>query len=76
MDPNKLLEEIREILGKEYYVDCTEESREKDFNSLTPRNQMLLDDGDRLSGLVQDLDSWLSRGGFLPKAWERKKANE
>ena len=29
-------------------------------------------DGERLAELVDALDDWLSRGGFLPTAWERK----
>lgn len=28
-------------------------------------------DVDRLLELVQALDEWVSRGGFLPKAWAR-----
>jgi len=30
-----------------------------------------LDDVDRLVDLVDALDGWLSRGGFLPRRWER-----
>ena len=29
------------------------------------------DDAKELATLVQALDEWLSRGGFLPEAWER-----
>ncbi len=27
-------------------------------------------DAEQLACLVQDLDKWLSGGGFLPKSWE------
>jgi len=27
----------------------------------------------RLAGAFQDLDEWLTRGGFLPTAWERRR---
>jgi hypothetical protein len=29
-------------------------------------------DAERLAELVQALDEWLTRGGFLPARWERK----
>lgn len=31
------------------------------------------DDMDRLSQLVEALDDWLRKGGFLPRAWERDR---
>jgi hypothetical protein len=35
-----------------------------------------IDSGERLAHLVQDLHEWLSKGGFLPAAWERGGKNE
>lgn len=29
------------------------------------------DDLERLADLMEALDEWLSKGGFLPKAWQR-----
>lgn len=58
MDPTKALEEIRERLA--------ELSRDVDNGSLYHEGvQELLE-------MVSGLDEWLSTGGFLPKAWERK----
>jgi len=31
--------------------------------------------GDRLAELVLSLHEWIGKGGFLPRAWERKKNN-
>lgn len=54
MDPNKLLEEIRETYRRinegEDYVDSG--------------------DAVALAELVQCMDTWLSRGGFKPDAWK------
>ena len=31
----------------------------------------IVEDAQRLAELVQELQSWVSRGGFLPAAWKR-----
>ena len=36
------------------------------------RDESEPDDGERLAELVDALDDWLSRGGFLPTQWQRK----
>ena len=30
-------------------------------------------DTDRLVELIEALDTWISRGGFLPKAWQTRR---
>jgi hypothetical protein len=66
MDPNENLRRQREILA---------ELRElADRDGDTPRD--LLDEEERdllveLSALSEDLDEWMSKGGFAPEAWQR-----
>ncbi len=33
--------------------------------------QYTRNDVDRLAELIEALDEWISRGGFLPEAWQR-----
>ncbi len=58
MDPNENLKELRVL------ADCLANSR---YTSARAQ----ADDARRLAELVFALDGWLSKGGFLPKAWER-----
>lgn len=55
MDVNATLSRIREIISDIGLADTYE-----DAASL----------GTDLAGAVGGLDDWLSRGGFLPQAWE------
>lgn len=55
MDPNKTLETIRKLITKLANED----------------EVWTVEDTEEFSYLVEGLDEWLSRGGFLPKAWER-----
>lgn len=32
---------------------------------------LILEDMERLAELVQDLNTWIASGGFLPKAWQK-----
>ena len=59
MDPNATLEEIRNLVAKIF--------------ELTDQDQSIPDDTTgELASYVDVLDRWISDGGFLPKAWERK----
>ena len=55
MDPNANLAEQRRIV--ERMLDNEE-------------NPDYLDDAQRLAELVEALDGWITKGGFLPKAWK------
>lgn len=57
MDPDVLLAEILELVGKLALLD-----RQDD---LTPAET----DGMDLAFKVRDLDGWLRRGGYMPRAW-------
>ena len=59
MDPNAVLQTIRDLA-----VLCLERS---------DQGRRFLEAGAiaELSATILDLDTWLSRGGFLPKDWER-----
>jgi len=54
MDPNAALDEIRASY-RAFDLVFTDEGR--------------VDIAGRLVDLVQGLDEWLSKGGFLPSAW-------
>lgn len=36
------------------------------------KNQRARESAERLRELIESLDQWLSKGGFLPEAWEKK----
>lgn len=57
MDPNANLEEIRRLVAE--------------FNSTTKTESDPLRNHERLVDLIEALDGWLSKGGFLPDAWKR-----
>lgn len=66
MDPEANLEEQRslsESILEALDVD-EDEGEEVDMDAVR-------DDANRLAELVQALDQWISRGGFLPKDWRR-----
>lgn len=56
MDPNANLEEIRRLI---------ESLREDTFD----REDDISDDVLHLLDLVESLDRWICRGGFLPSEW-------
>ena len=62
MDPNANLKEQRKIASiiLEWFDTATEEA---DF----PETE-----AQRLAELVQSLDEWISKGGFLPDAWVKQ----
>lgn len=57
MDPNAALDAIRKIIYAHQLGNGGED--------LTP------DEVSRLYDLVEGLDQWMSKGGFLPTAWQR-----
>lgn len=67
MDPNEVLRKIRELMAP-LHPDCGGKAGDYDLVSG--------DDYDEHTDAVwtawEDLDHWLSTGGFLPEAWERK----
>lgn len=66
MDPNANLEEIRETIK-------SLRGHENDSDA------KIATDGERLADLVEALDEWISKGGFVPTEWQngtRKEALE
>jgi hypothetical protein len=61
MDPNATLDLMRKFATKIHteYQDIDGDGIDQD-------------DAEYLASLIESLDRWLSRGGFLPKAWERE----
>jgi len=80
MDPDTALENAREALRK--YNEATEAAAERDGDesSIAKFTDPKLDELVReeraeasyLAEAFEAIDGWLSKGGFLPKAWERK----
>lgn len=62
MDPNAALAEIRGIIHRITTGNGGQWQGE----------DLKRQDRDRLVDLVEGLDGWLSAGGFLPSAWERR----
>ncbi len=60
MDPNELLNDIRNLMGEEQELDGVFLNRD--------RTRGLLSD---LAARMDDLDEWLTKGGFLPDDWAR-----
>jgi len=60
MDPNKALERMRELASR--IVDANPEWEEN--------TRFVLEDCTELAELFCGLDEWISKGGFLPQAWQ------
>lgn len=58
MDPDKCLEDIRESIS--LFRDKKERGDPWEFT--TPIAEEIVD-------MVQDLDEWLTKGGFIPQDW-------
>jgi hypothetical protein len=58
MDPNATLDRIRELVAS---INKNDGLDEDDFQSMASE----------LAEYVEALDEWISKGGFLPTAWQR-----
>lgn len=67
MDPNANLEEQLELVARLLYEEA-EDDIDEDY--LQDRADMAI----RLAELVEALNGWITRGGFLPRAWNNKGA--
>lgn len=67
MDPDACLNKIRSL--KQLINDATE-CAEQDTSIMNRRVARLADE---LVQHVEALDGWISRGGFLPKAWSVRR---
>jgi hypothetical protein len=63
MDPDELLRRLRRAAKDA--IETEDEMQER-----LPDLEVVVGDLAALGQMVQDLDTWLSRGGFLPKAWK------
>lgn len=63
MDPDKALEDLREIFRVR---DCEMNDVKKRYDYANDPEVV-----ERLHDLFEGLDRWMSLGGFLPKAWDR-----
>lgn len=76
MDPNATLEEIRRLVADlRVLIDDQDELGEAGEDGTLALGETWLleiaEKGDRLIELVQAMDDWLRKGGFLPTAWQR-----
>jgi hypothetical protein len=55
MDPNKVLQEIRQLVAR------------------ADEHELTTDESDYLTELFENLDEWLSHGGFLPNDWNKER---
>lgn len=62
MDPNANLAEQRELIQRII----------NEHDKPHPDPERMADYAARLTGLTEVMDTWLSSGGFLPAAWQRK----
>lgn len=68
MDPNSALANLRRAVWEMHRLNGSADGHGK----LTPGNQTLYEAAaNDLAETAKALDEWLSRGGFLPSAWER-----
>ena len=70
MDPNENLRRQRETLEELRELQWEAEEAEERGRSTGAFAERQLDLLTELSQLVEDLDEWLSKGGFLPGDWQ------
>lgn len=70
MDPNANLREQRKLVDRLHeYID-----RHAEYEEMTDAElQCIAANALELATLVEALDTWISRGGFLPAAWTNWK---
>lgn len=66
MDPNANLAEQRRIVARLMAAWDSDASTLSEFLDAIAKDAM------RLAELVEALDGWISKGGFLPDAWARR----
>jgi len=64
MDPNTNLEEQRRIAAR-LLADRQRSTHSREVDAVQ--------DAIRLAELVQALDEWITRGGFLPSEWSKPR---
>lgn len=64
MDPDTALSDIRALVAD---IRATVDGQ----NGLDPNGPDIGELGNDLADAVDNLDNWLGKGGFLPKAWQR-----
>jgi hypothetical protein len=70
MDPDGNLKEQREI------ITWMREQEKKPESEIMANADLVAEKSDRLVDLVEALDQWITRGGFLPKEWrDARKAS-
>ena len=69
MDPNKNLQEQLRIAAD--ILELIPEGEVNEGQSRMSLNE-LVTAAERLAELVEVMNGWLSKGGFLPGKWERK----
>ena len=62
MDVNAALAELRELTAA--------------WEAAGSHGTFTVEQADRTIELVRDIDEWITKGGFLPAAWQRGRASE
>ena len=71
MDPEAALREIRTAVAalKERF-----DASDQDFEHMDPDELVTIaEDTNELLDLIDGLDQWMSRGGFLPTSWAQER---
>lgn len=68
MDPNQNLQEQMELITEAIDLDPTEVQCD-----LNDEARAVFDQHIRLCGLVEALNEWIRRGGFLPEVWQQQQ---
>jgi hypothetical protein len=66
MDPNETLRQIRMHVAA---IQAVRDGADEHGDNTDDEVITLCESGEALAELVDALDEWLSRGGFLPAAW-------
>lgn len=72
MDPNANLEELLRLVA--IFQEAQDDAMDEDEDAMVlSDNHPVIDAADvyRMAELVEALDNWIRRGGFLPTAWRR-----
>jgi len=76
MDPNATLKELRSLTAvlhdlEEEYQERQDEAEDDWLDEQLALLGLIRDVAARMGELVEALDGWISKGGFLPAAWVR-----
>jgi hypothetical protein len=76
MDPDETLARIRELVATYNEAVDERDAENETVKDYEGYEDTLLGVVEVLPGLVEALDEWLSKGGFMPEAWRAPAARD